>query len=623
MFKGLLFLSAVALANASAFGADKVTELSWHYGAEPSTVTSYGSAKGYTDYGFIYVDADLATRLAGTKVNGIKMVSGVYSALLVKATFMLTESLDSTPFFSTNDKLNLSKRDITTGDITWNSNEYTFNEPYVIKAGQGFYVGLVYEEKSSTGNPFAIDNNPTESYTGGFVGARVTSDTDIKDVKLKDLTSQVGALGVYLNLSGDNIPQQDVMLTDITKTANVVKPGETYTAKVSFVNRGAQSVSSLTYKYKNGNSAEQTGTFKVIPNVNFGRTGTFYLTLTAGDTGLNDEVVEVVKVNDATDENSADNKATGRIVVFSGKSSNVFKRNVYGEEYTGTWCGWCPYGYVGMEYMRDTYTDGSWVGVAIHQGDEMQSSDFYDIYSKISGYPSGKIERGELISPDQETLESEYKTTVANGSPAEIELSACHDDNTVYVTTKTKFKFDIEPGDFTYEYILREDNVGPYNQYNNYAGGQYGTMEGFEKLSSPTPLTYNDVARARVVYSQPFTESVKANTTVTHRGQITIPAGVKIDDTAVIALLVGPNSYIANSKLAKEYAAVNDITVDPTDDFVPVVNNGTLSVGDTDAEVYSISGQHVATLRGGATANLAAGLYIVRSGDKVAKVLVK
>jgi hypothetical protein len=51
------------------------------------------------------------------------------------------------------------------------------------------------------------------------------------------------------------------------------------------------------------------------------------------------------------------------------------------------------------------------------------------------------------------------------------------------------------------------------------------------------------------------------------------------------------------------------------------VTNGSLSV-DGNAEVYSISGQRVASLKNNAI-SLPAGLYIVRANGKATKVLVK
>ncbi len=44
-----------------------------------------------------------------------------------------------------------------------------------------------------------------------------------------------------------------------------------------------------------------------------------------------------------------------------------FKRNLVFEEGTGTWCGWCVVGYAGMEYMKETYGDKGFIGIAVHR----------------------------------------------------------------------------------------------------------------------------------------------------------------------------------------------------------------------------------------------------------------
>lgn len=67
------------------------------------------------------------------------------------------------------------------------------------------------------------------------------------------------------------------------------------------------------------------------------------------------------------------------------------------EEYTGTWCGWCPRGMAAMEAMTELYGD-DFVGVAFHNGDAMQITNNYP--KEISGYPGSTLDRvGGSIDP--------------------------------------------------------------------------------------------------------------------------------------------------------------------------------------------------------------------------------
>ena len=66
------------------------------------------------------------------------------------------------------------------------------------------------------------------------------------------------------------------------------------------------------------------------------------------------------------------------------------------EEYTGTWCGWCIRGFVGMELMRETFGD-DFIGIAYHNGDAMQITTNYP--NNVTGFPSAFLERNYSIDP--------------------------------------------------------------------------------------------------------------------------------------------------------------------------------------------------------------------------------
>ena len=57
------------------------------------------------------------------------------------------------------------------------------------------------------------------------------------------------------------------------------------------------------------------------------------------------------------------------------------------EEYTGTWCGWCPRGFTGMEMLRETFGE-DFIGVAIHNQDPMAVLTTSQYPSNIQGFPS-------------------------------------------------------------------------------------------------------------------------------------------------------------------------------------------------------------------------------------------
>lgn len=96
---------------------------------------------------------------------------------------------------------------------------------------------------------------------------------------------------------------------------------------------------------------------------------------------------------------------TGRIVFAEMKYNKVAVM----EEMTGTWCGYCPYGYSLMNYLVDKYNgkDGNplAVGVAVHNGDPMVINYIDQGIAAIGrplgadGYPSMIINRVAAMHP--------------------------------------------------------------------------------------------------------------------------------------------------------------------------------------------------------------------------------
>ena len=65
--------------------------------------------------------------------------------------------------------------------------------------------------------------------------------------------------------------------------------------------------------------------------------------------------------------NGNDNQATEKSTDITLSTLEHFiPRNVVVEEFTGTGCGWCPRGLVGMEKLRQTFGD-RFIGIGIHQ----------------------------------------------------------------------------------------------------------------------------------------------------------------------------------------------------------------------------------------------------------------
>lgn len=175
-------------------------------------------------------------------------------------------------------------------------------------------------------------------------------------------------------------------------------------------------------------------------------------------------------------------------------AKELYPRRMVVEEGTGTWCQYCVWGIVGMEYMAENYPD-NFYGIAVHSGDQMDIEDKYGL--SFNSYPSAYFNRKELSSPASYTMEQFLKNQSGLTTNAMVKITAAtySDDYTqLKVSANTRFAFDKTGADYRLAYVITENEVGPYLQNNAYAGSD-NEMGGFEKLPSPTPVLYNDVAR--------------------------------------------------------------------------------------------------------------------------------
>ncbi|MFT5249800.1 MAG: hypothetical protein ACI93P_001532, partial [bacterium] len=175
------------------------------------------------------------------------------------------------------------------------------------------------------------------------------------------------------------------------------------------------------------------------------------------------------------------------------------KRVVF-EEATGTWCGWCPRGAVGLETLAQTYP-GSAIGIAVHNGDNMTVS-AYDGGMNVGGYPSGHVDRAILdVDPGQFT--SYYSDRINVISPVDISATAIFDPATRNIDINLSAEFVATlSGDYRFNAVILEDEVGPFSQANYYSGGGAGPLvspiSGFDWAAATDPVNviFDHVARA-------------------------------------------------------------------------------------------------------------------------------
>jgi PKD repeat protein len=284
--------------------------------------------------------------------------------------------------------------------------------------------------------------------------------------------------------------------------------------------------------------------------------------------------LRIQNINGLGDDDIPANNALTRDVLCVNE---IFQQNVVYEEGTGTWCGWCPRGLVGLNTMAHNYTDGTWIGIGVHNGDPMTVA-AYDqgIGTFISGYPSGVMNRKSVFDPGLSSLEPAYFAAKAEIPLGKIVITGKTwnvGTRKLTVQATSNFAMDLAGTSYNVAMVVVESDVtgttSQWNQANYYAGGGNGNLIDWDgtnwaTLSNPVPaanMVYNHVGRvlvggwngvpgiipADVVYGSPYTYEF------TH----TLAAASDPAEVTVVVMLIDANTgVIAN---AYELALEGDI----------------------------------------------------------------
>jgi Secretion system C-terminal sorting domain/Outer membrane protein Omp28 len=248
--------------------------------------------------------------------------------------------------------------------------------------------------------------------------------------------------------------------------------------------------------------------------------------------------------------------------------NEIFPRTVVYEEGTGTWCGWCPRGAVGLKDMLHNHTDGSFIGIAVHNGDPMVVA-AYDtaIGAFISGYPSGTLNRFPgAVDPGITSLEPAYQDALTKTPLGKISLPDVNWNPTTREITfdvESKFALDIANANYSVGAIIVENGVTGittgYNQTNYYSSNAINLVDwegiNWKDLGNPIPaatMVYNHVGRALLGgfggFANSIPTSVTYNTPYAYSFSHTLPTTQNVLNVEVVAVLLDKsNGQIVNA----------------------------------------------------------------------------
>ena len=513
------------------------------------------------------------------------------------------------------------------GEITQTWNEVELTTPYKID-GNPFYLGYQVMCTSAPCYPIGFDNIYTADQLGDILGA---PDGPNGEMVYYNLGEYYGSVSLRFEMQGEMKADLDANVGTLFLDNNVISKDDEFLSAFTLLNIGANDITDLDVSCTIGGKevkdlnvtlygAEAEGP---IP---FGVLGFVEVKGKPGDiTGI-DLPLEVT-INNLVGKNGSVPYGYTLPAIPITVLTKTFPKNFIVEEFTGTWCSWCPRGLVGMEYMQENYMDKGFIGIGVHAntslGTDPMAAESYqamaDWYSEGS-YPSAVLNRDAYFDPSVSTLTSYFQQMEGMGTLAKVDVEAQYkeDENVIYATATTEFADNSSDANYALAFVLTQDNVGPYYQQNAFAGGANGEMGGWESKGRRVETMYNMVARyidsefgiegsvpSKVEADKKYDYSVTmAVDEIEKQTSDFIP--VNINDCYVIALLIDENSgVIVNGAQVslKGQAGVEGILADPENGLYQVYNPQGIKVLET-KESSDLN-------------NLPKGIYII-NGKKIA-----
>ena len=224
----------------------------------------------------------------------------------------------------------------------------------------------------------------------------------------------------------------------------------------------------------------------------------------------------------------------------------VPKTRVALEDYTGTWCGYCPNVSHAIEEIR-LITDDISV-VAIHYGDEMTISPGIDLINEfnITGYPTARINRTVDWSYPYNSTQIEPLIETDNS----IAISIDSNTNWPLLQVQLRVVSEQDLSDHKIIAYLVEDNL-IYDQANYYNFDQNSYFYG---MGNPiVDFVHNDVLRHSFTdaLGNPMENPTMALTDNFFNYSFEIGSGYSQENLGIVVMIVNQNNTAINSQFSK------------------------------------------------------------------------
>lgn len=572
------------------------TSTEFGYCGQIASALAPGGANGVKKSAAMQVNAAIARKYNGAKVTAVLVANGT-SKLAVKPTFdvevFCSTELNGAPIAKASGKMDLSKF----GEFV----EYKLDTPIDIETGNTFYVGYSFTHSAEGDYPIAIDGIAS-TWPGGLIGVANSNG----EMEWQNFGQAYGMVGIRLRIEGDNLPQNEATLSDLVLDAATLEAGKPVAAGLYVTNEAANEIESVDVTYSFGSGEATTVTATLEEPLAPGQSALAITEFTPAEVGANQQLTATVtKVNGQPNASTGSVSRTATVTVI--EEGTGFRRNVVMEEKTGTWCGWCPRGIVGIDKLKSEVTDGTFIPIAVHSSDAMATASYNGINNELSGAPSALIDRNLLsigvIDPGYETLKAAYLQALGEPAIAEITINSIEEGTRVTkFDVSLTFALTVSNARYRLAFVAIEDQVGPYGQANYYSGTDM-PLDGWENLPNPTSVMFNDVARSIKSYTgitSSVPASVEAGTVYNYTKGTVENTGIKKKEHGRYAVLL----------LNTQTGRIENAATVLSPEAVSIKSVETTVSDDVEVRYFDLQGRRVA--------NPAAGhLYITSDGQKI------
>lgn len=526
---------------------------------------------------------DLYDGLNGFKVNGVRF------ALCNTAMVKSVKLYGVTPDNYITDALAVKQ---VNQNCTAGWNYFAFDEPVVIPNNLISLIPVYEFDNKSGAYAMAMNSNTKE---GSFLAYGPLAQDG--SMMWGDMGLDYGTPAIQMVCTADPVEGYSVRLIDYD--GGTAAMGQEFKATFTLSSTSDKAIENFHYTLSFGND-ETSGTqtlSKAIP-AGIGQKGSFTWTLTAPQEA---GAMPLTLTIDAINGEALDQVYSA--TVYQNVVTRIAKRMSVVEEFTGTGCGWCPRGWVGMEKVKHELSDQAAV-IALHQfnnTDPMYVANYHS--PAFGGAPGAMVDRKSEAEPyygiNDEGIIKSVKRFASVLPEVAIEVSASYTDATqtkVDASAVTEFLTDLEGSELVF--VLTADGLTGTtsawkqgNFYSSYTAAQVGVSKtsdpelyefckGGSKGQSSVSLVFNDVmigsswpsaTKANAV--EPFTttgagEKASSAYTIALPTKTALKNALQKDQLYVTAFVLKADGTIANAARCRveNPAGINTVLAPVADD---------------------------------------------------------